>query len=356
MLNRKDDHIRLAQEQFHPSHFFDDEIEFVHQSLPLVHVDKISSQQSVLGKKFAWPFFINAMTGGSSKTKRVNASLAQIAKDCNLAMAVGSMSPIFKDPSNKDSYTIVREVNPDGIIFSNLNLNYSPSQMQEAVDLIEADALQLHINAPQELVMPEGDRDFSQWLKKIEASVKQVKCPVIIKEVGFGMSQETIQQLLSVGVKAVDISGRGGTSFTRIEGARRKQPLLSNWDNWGIPTPIALLEARAAFQASKKEGKITLIASGGVQTPMDVAKCLALGADLVGLSGFFLQLVLDHTSKEACRLTKAFQEEFLMIMALLACQEIKDFSHSSLIFGDRILNWAKQRHLSLEEFSTTKGR
>lgn len=350
MANRKDDHLRLAQTQFKVNPFWDEEVTFVHQSLPQLQVNQISPVQQAFHHSFAWPFFINAMTGGSPKAKRVNERLAQVAQACHLALAVGSMSPIFKDKANRTSYTTVRELYPDGFLLANLSLNYTPEEMQEAVDVLAADALQLHLNAPQELVMPEGDRDFSHWLKRIEAAVQQVSCPVIVKEVGFGMSQETVRQLLSIGVQAIDVSGQGGTSFTQIESSRRLRPFLSNWSDWGIPTPLSLLEARAALKDYSAQEPFTLIASGGIQTPMDVAKALALGSNLVGLSGIFLKQVSDQTTKEAIAWTQAFQEEFILIMALLGCQRVTDLSRTSLVFGDRILRWSHQRHLPLADF------
>lgn len=146
-------------------------------------------------------------------------------------MATGSVSAALKDPSVADSYTVVRKVNPNGLILGNMGAGRTSEDAKKIVNLLQADGMQIHLNVPQELVMPEGDHDFHEWQKNIEETIQQLSVPVIVKEVGFGMSKETIQQLQLLGAQAADVSGRGGTSFSQIENARRKNV---NWTIWMI--------------------------------------------------------------------------------------------------------------------------
>ena len=185
------------------------------------------------------PFYVNAMTGGSQRAKEINQQLGIIAKETGLLVATGSVSAALKDASLADTYQIMRKENPDGLIFANIGAGLGVEEAKRALDLFQANALQIHVNVPQELVMPEGDRDFTNWLTKIEAIVQAVEVPVIVKEVGFGMSQETLEKLTSIGVQAADVSGQGGTSFTQIENARRKKRELSFLDDWGQSTVIS---------------------------------------------------------------------------------------------------------------------
>jgi len=221
------------------------------------------------------------MTGGSPKTAIINHDLATVARETNLAMASGSISAGIKHPETQESFRIIRKTNPNGLIFANLGAEHSLENAKIAVDLLEANALQLHVNAPQELVMPEGERNFNGWLQNIEKIVANLEVPVIVKEVGFGMSQETIQQLIDVGVKTIDISGRGGTNFAQIENARRDQNDLNFTSDWGQSTAVSLLESYSL------QNQVEILASGGIKTPMDMIKALSLGAKATGLQLMF---------------------------------------------------------------------
>ena len=171
--NKKDDHVKLAQE-FHgrnsESHF--DKIRFVHKSLSHVDLDQVDTSTSLAGIDIEYPFFINAMTGGSSLTGEINRKLAIVARETGIPIASGSLSVAMKDPSLLDSFRVIREENPDGIVLANLGAEHSIENAKKAIDILEAQALQIHLNTPQELVMPEGDRDFSHWLPSIEYLAK----------------------------------------------------------------------------------------------------------------------------------------------------------------------------------------
>ena len=179
--------------------------------------------------------------GGGEKTLHINEQLAYVAKQHNLAMAVGSQMAALKDESEAASYKIIRKVNPNGIFFANLGSEATTEQAERAVDMVEANALQIHLNVIQELTMPEGDRDFTGKFQRIEKIVLNSKVPVIVKEVGFGMSKETMQQLASVGVTAIDIGGQGGTNFAAVEMKEDSECFYFN--NWGIQTATSIIEA-----------------------------------------------------------------------------------------------------------------
>ncbi|MGO2697161.1 MAG: type 2 isopentenyl-diphosphate Delta-isomerase, partial [Enterococcus faecalis] len=231
-MNRKDEHLSLAK-AFHKKKSNDfDRVRFVHQSFAESAVNEVDISTSFLSFQLPQPFYVNAMTGGSQRAKEINQQLGIIAKETGLLVATGSVSAALKDASLADTYQIMRKENPDGLIFANIGAGLGVEEAKRALDLFQANALQIHVNVPQELVMPEGDRDFTNWLTKIEAIVQAVEVPVIVKEVGFGMSQETLEKLTSIGVQAADVSGQGGTSFTQIENARRKKRELSFLDDW----------------------------------------------------------------------------------------------------------------------------
>lgn len=222
-MNRKDEHISLAK-AFHKEKTNDfDQIRFVHHSFSEIAMDEVDISTSFLDFSFKQPFYINAMTGGSKRAKEINQELGIIARETGIMTATGSVNAALKNPDLADTYQIMRKENPNGVIWANIGAGLSLEDAKRAVDLFQADGLQIHVNTPQELVMPEGDRDFHGWLDTIEDIVAHLSVPVLVKEVGFGMSSETIEQLICRGVKLVDISGQGGTSFTQIENARRKK-------------------------------------------------------------------------------------------------------------------------------------
>lgn len=202
---------------------------------------------------FIWRQFLAA----ANIPKKINATLAAIAAQTGIAMAVGSQSVALSDPSLRDTFKIVRQVNPDGPIFANIGANRSVTDALAAVKMISADALEVHINTAQELIMPEGDREF-HFTENIAEIIAKLQVPVIVKEVGFGISQETIHQLINMGVKYINVSGRGGTDFAKIENFRRHSKDMGYLENWGLTTTESLLESRQ-FQ-----NQATMIASGAL--------------------------------------------------------------------------------------------
>ena len=342
---RKDEHVDLAEKQYQAASQSDfQKIRFVHHSLPQMATTDVSLASHLLGYDMPLPFYINGVTGGSDKTKVINQQLAEVAKASGLVMASGSVSAAIKHPELSDSFKVIREVNPDGIVLANLGAHHTVENAKRAVDILQANGMQIHINAPQELVMPEGDRDFSMWLSQIEAIVKGVGVPVMVKEVGFGMSRETIKQLTDVGVEWIDISGRGGTNFAAIENARRSTFSYDDLENWGQSTVVSLLEA------ADLKNDAHILASGGIKTPYDIVKALSLGAEAVGLSGQFLHMVLENGPEKTVATIESWKEKITAIMTLLGAKSVADLQKTDLMFHRDLIDWCDMRSIDYKAY------
>lgn len=342
---RKWDHIRFALEngEKHTEAFGD--IKFIHQSLPNISVSDVRLDHSFGELSLSSPIFINAMTGGGGeKTYQINKELATVAREVGLAMAVGSQMAAVKDKSERFTFEVVRHENPSGVIIANLGSEATADQAKAAIEMIDANALQIHLNVIQELTMPEGDRDFSNSLKRIEAITKKVNIPVIVKEVGFGMSKDSVLALSKVGVSFVDIGGFGGTNFAEIENKRRRET-LSFFNQWGIPTAISLIEAKAAIS------EMFIIGSGGITTALDIAKGLALGANAIGIAGYFLRILIENGVDALLEKIKTLHEDLPFIMTALGARTISDLQKSPLIISGETYHWLHQRGIDTRKFS-----
>ncbi len=345
-MNRKDEHVSLAK-AFHKTKRNDfDDVALLHRSFPSVRVSDVSIATELFEQPLSNPFFINAMTGGSEKTKQYNQQLAILARETDLMMATGSVSAALKDPTVADSYQIVRKEHPNGCFLANVGAGTSLENAQRAVDLFEANALQIHLNAPQELVMPEGDRDFTNWLQTIEEIATHLEVPVIVKEVGFGMTRETIQQLLSVGVTIIDVAGSGGTSFTQIENARRKQREFAYLDNFGISNVASLLEAKDV------PVPFELIASGGIRNAYDIFKALCFGAQTVGIAGTILNHLLSNGLEETIALVRQWQSELHTLYAMTGTTETAKLKKVPLILTGHAKEWCELRNIDYKKYSS----
>lgn len=343
--NRKNEHVSLSEKFYNDAKSSFDDIQFVHDSFPGMDVSDADLSVKVAGLDFSVPFFINAMSGGSPWTGKVNEKLAIIARETNLAIATGSVSAAIKDPSVKDSFEIVRKTNPDGLVFANLGAGHGLENAKRVVDLLEADAFQIHVNSPQEVVMPEGDREFSNWMENIQEIVDGLSVPVIVKEVGFGMSRKTIMLLESLGVKTIDISGSGGTNFAQIENFRRKDHKMDDFESWGQSTVVSLLEAQEVVK------KAEIIASGGIRRPMEIAKALSLGASLNGLSSQFMHMALDDVDK-AIETVEAWKEELRRIMTLLGARNVTELQEADLIISGESAHWCYARDINIKKYAS----
>lgn len=289
-IERKMDHLRICAERDVGSGSLRAGFEhyrLVHCALPEMNLEDVDLCVRFLGRALKAPLLISAITGGAPRARQVNLNLAEAAQALGLAMSVGSQRAAIEDASLEATYQ-VRNVAPDVLLFANLgavqlNYGYGVQECRRAVAMIEADALVLHLNPLQEALQPNGNTRFAQLLDKIAAVCQELEVPIIVKEVGWGISQTVVHQLVDVGVAAVDVAGAGGTSWSEVEKHRastdRQQRVAEHFQGWGIPTAEAILQARRAAP------DLPLIGSGGIRSGPQAAVALALGADLVGLAG-----------------------------------------------------------------------
>lgn len=342
---RKWDHIRYALETGQKRNTGFDDVQFIHQSLPNINVSDVTFYQKIGGLSLSSPIFINAMTGGGGeKTYTLNKQLAIVAKEAGLAMAVGSQMSALKDKSERYTYEVVRKENPSGVLIANLGSEATPDQAKMAIDMIEANALQIHLNVIQELTMPEGDREFTGALKRIENIVKEVSIPVIVKEVGFGMCKETVDSLSTVGVSLVDIGGFGGTNFAEIEN-KRSEKSQAFFNQWGIPTAISIAEASHANKP------ISIIGSGGFTSSYEMAKGIALGASAVGFAGYFLKILIENGMDVLNEEISALHHELKIIMTALGAKTIQELQNSPLMISGHMYHWLIQRGIDTKTYS-----
>jgi len=347
--NRKNEHVSLSENFYkHGDSSFKD-VHFVHHSFPGINVADIDLSVSMGELAFESPFFINAMTGGSEWTGKLNRKLGIVARETGLAVATGSISAGLRHPEFSDSYTFMREENPDGLVFANLGAGHGAENAKKAIDMVNADALQIHVNAPQEVVMPEGDREFEQWISNIQDILENIDVPLIIKEVGFGMSRETVALLQDIGVKYIDISGKGGTNFAQIENFRRPEKKLDGLESWGQTTAVSLLEAIDVQKDSH------IISSGGIRTAQDIVKSLALGASVVGISSEFMHMILDDVDTAIERVNE-WKLELERTMTLLGTKTVAELKNTDVIISGETAHWANLRGIDLRQYANRSSR
>jgi isopentenyl-diphosphate delta-isomerase len=274
-----------------------DRYRFVHNALPDLDLDEIDLGIRFLGKRLNAPVLISSMTGGFDLARKINRNLAAGAQRLGVAMGVGSQRVALEEPSVAASFQ-VRDIAPDVLLFGNLgavqlNYGYTIEHCRRAVEMIGADGLILHLNVLQEAAQPEGNRNFKGLTAKIADICRQAEFPVLAKEIGSGISAEVATRLRDAGVRAIDVAGRGGTSWYTVEAQRvsKGEGAKSTFSAWGIPTDDALIQVRRAVP------ELPLIASGGIRSGLDIAKCLALGADIAALGQPLLASALVSSDK-----------------------------------------------------------
>lgn len=305
---RKADHIKINLEQDVRSALTSglEDYRFIHQALPELDLEAVDTSLTLFGKKLAAPILISSMTGGTQEAGEINRRLAEAAQAVGAAMGVGSQRAALEHPEQASTFAVARQAAPDILLFANLgavqlNYGYGLDHCRRAVEMIAADALILHLNPLQEAVQAGGDTNFAGLAKKIEAVCKTLDVPVIVKEVGWGISEETAKRLADCGVAAIDVAGAGGTSWSQVEMHRAPdeftRQLAATFIGWGIPTAESIQRVRCAAPG------ITVFASGGLKDGLDIAKCLALGATLGGMAGPFLKAAAVSAEKAVKMLT-----------------------------------------------------
>ncbi len=333
---RKADHINFCLD--HPS--IDRQgsqyaaIRLMPNALPELNFSDIDTSLYFLGKKISMPLMISSMTGGNSAlVKRVNKNLALAAEACQIPMAVGSQRVMTVDSSARDSFDL-RQYAPSTVLIANigavqLNCGLGKSDCNEVIDILKADGLYLHLNALQEVIQTEGDTDFSGLLSKIESLKNEIKVPLLIKEVGCGFSPNNVESLKKIGITHIDLSGNGGTSWSKVEALRSKDngDLGLIYQDWGLST-VEMLKQNAKFRSELK-----FIASGGIRSGLDLAKSIILGARLGGVALPFLKAATESTEAVVDVINK-FHKELKTAMFLMGIQHINElFLNESLIIN-----------------------
>lgn len=332
---RKADHIRINVEEDVSFKKLTSGLEkyfFMHQALPEIDLAAVDTSTTLFGRKLETPLLISSMTGGTAEAYEINRTLATAAQEVGMAMGLGSMRAAIEDPSLIYTYD-VREFAPDVPLFANLgavqlNYGYGLSQCRRAVDMCQADALILHFNALQEAVQPEGDGDFSGLLKKVEIICRDLPVPVIAKEVGWGFSADTAYELAMAGVSAIDVAGAGGTSWSQVEMHRAPTARLARvagaFIDWGIPTAVSIQYCHGAAP------ELPIFASGGIRNGIDVAKCIALGASVVGFAGDFLRAAVSDGVQGVVETAGAITDELRVAMFCSGAADLESLANTTL--------------------------
>ncbi len=323
---RKMEHIRICLEEdvvFKKSTGFE-RYELEHIALPELKLSEIDTSTTFLGKRFKLPFFIEAITGGSPGTEKINRNLAKAAQEMGIGMGIGSQRAMLDDPDMTYTYK-VRSVAPDILLLGNIGAVQlaacHQSKISDMILEIEADGLAVHLNAAQEMCQLEGDKDWCNLLSHIGRICRETNFPIIVKETGCGIAGGIAMGLESAGIRGLDIAGAGGTSFTKVEyhrGARHAKPLFE----WGIPTAVSLVQC-------KKAVNLPLIASGGIRSGLDCAKAISMGASL---AGFALPLLKPacQSHHEVIRTLKKFEEELKIAMLLTGARTIETLGDTKI--------------------------
>jgi isopentenyl-diphosphate delta-isomerase len=301
-----------------------DAYRFAHCALPEIDLDDVDIQGELLSHRLAVPLMISSMTGGTEESARINQTLARAAQAHGLAMGIGSGRALLEDYKTLPSFNI-RYLAPDVPLFANLgavqlNYGYTSQQCLELVERTESNGLILHLNPLQEAVQPEGNTRFMGLLKRIADVCTALPVPVIVKEVGWGLSAQVVEKLHDAGVAAVDVAGAGGTSWSEVEKYRGDdvQRLVAQaFADWGIPTAEALIDARRAVPNQ------TIIASGGIRDGVDAAKCVALGADIVGIARPLLKAAVE-SAEELDVFIETFKKQLKITMFCVGAQRLTD--------------------------------
>jgi len=313
-----------------------EEVELVHDALPDLSLDEIDTSTTWLGKALAAPLVITGMTGGTRAAFDVNRDLARVAEEAGIAFGVGSQRAMQSRPGSEWTYR-VREYAPTTVVLANIGIGQAqdmePAQFEELIDALRADALCVHLNVAQEMIQPEGDRSFADGSKVFRRLVRRLNTPVIAKETGCGISRRVGERLYAAGVRHVDVSGAGGTSWVRIEALRapESERLGALFRDWGVPTAASLLQLRGL--------RMHRIASGGIRTGLDVARALALGGDLAGVALPVYQAYQEGGRARAGAFVAGLLRELRVAMLLTGSRTISEMKRAQVVLGAGLRAW-----------------
>lgn len=348
--SRKADHIDIcSNEDVEIKKDYFKMIKFFHKAAPEVDLDDISVSTEFLGKKIDAPVMISAITGGYDGANKINERLSSAAAEVGIPLGVGSQRPALEDDRLRKSYEAVAEHSPP-IVIGNIGAPqlieqeskppFGIKKAEEALNMINGDHLAIHFNFLQEVIQPEGDHNAEGVLAALSELSDEIS--VIAKETGGGISSEMALKLEHAGVKAIDVGGMGGTSFSAVEYFRTEEPEMKElaeelWD-WGIPTPVSISECR-------KTTDLPLIATGGIRNGVQVAKALVLGADLAGIAGGVLPYVTESRDKTIKYLENVITG-LKSTMFLLGCDKISDLKDQKMVITGELRDWLISEHFS----------
>jgi isopentenyl-diphosphate delta-isomerase len=332
---RKKEHIRLCLTDDvsfkNKSNGFEN-YEFEHYAITEVDLSKISFKRRFFGKEINYPLIISCMTGGTSSSENINAQLALSANELKIPLGVGSQRQALENEEHHSTYKIIRKNAPDIPVLGNIGASQlvkfdSFSPVKFLVNLVEADVMVVHINPVQELIQKNGEVDFKYFLKKLKKLIKFLNVPVIVKEVGAGISKKAAERLLDAGVSGIDVAGSGGTSWSGVEILRNKGDNNHEFWDWGLPTSYCLRE----IAKLKSKYKFLLIGSGGLYNGTDIAKALALGADMVASARIILQQLDKSGTDGVIKIITGWFEIVKKIMFLTGSQNLSQLRNNKLI-------------------------
>ncbi|WP_069807510.1 type 2 isopentenyl-diphosphate Delta-isomerase [Vulcanisaeta thermophila] len=343
--SRKNDHIRIASTQdVEEGNTLFDEVKLIHMALPEIDFEDTDPSVVVFNKRLSFPFIIGAMTGGTETAGKINTTLAKCAEEFGIGMYVGSQRIGIVKPETAWTFRVVAENAPTALKIANLGApqisRLSEKELidwvNEAIDMINADAIAIHLNPAQEVFQPEGEPWFRGVLEKLRVIKKAVNKPLIVKEVGNGISREVAKALSVVKPDAIDVGGLGGTSFIKIESIRSGNlDEASVFRDWGIPTAISICEVRSVYDG-------VVIASGGLRNGLDGAKAVALGANAFTMSRPLLIAALNGID-EVRRVIGRLMREFRIAMFLTGSRTVSDLARAPVVLGLTITSWLSQR-------------
>jgi isopentenyl-diphosphate delta-isomerase len=359
---RKLDHIRISLNQNvqarNATTGFED-ISFVHRALPEIDRSEIDLSTNVFGHKFSAPLTVGAITGGTEEAEKINATIAEAVENLGLGMGVGSQRAALENKKHERTFAIARKKAPTAFLIANIGgiqlvNGYDLKEAERAMGMIEANALAIHLNALQETAQPEGQTNFHGVLQRIKELAQDLDEPIIAKETGAGIAAEEARKLENVGIEGIDVSGAGGTSFAAVEYYRAKSTKKMSkrglgaafWD-WGVPTAASVVEVSQTV-------KIPVIGSGGIRCGVDIAKCLALGANLTSLSQPILQSAVLGV-KETVNTLSLLTEELRNVMFLVGASSIAQLRKSAIVVTGKTLEWLQMRGFNVESYARRQG-
>lgn len=350
---RKLDHIRICLERSVESdiRYFDD-LALVHKAMPEICEAKVDTSCSFLGRRLNAPLIISAMTGGHPDTKEINVRLAKAAQEMKVALGIGSQRAALEDRAQVETFSAVREAAPDIPIVGNIGAvqlcKSGPEVLERLAEMVDADAIAVHLNFLQESIQPEGDRDASGVIDALKTAASG-PVPIMVKETGAGISREVASDLVAAGVKIIDVSGVGGTSWSAVEAYRAEEAgdleslqMGRLFWSWGIPTPASIVECVSAGAQ--------VIASGGVRSGIDVAKSLALGASLAATALPLLGPATKNT-EEVVKSLRGFERALRTSMFLTGCNDLSKLKSAPLVISGSTREWLEERGYDTRKFS-----